>query len=161
MVDGRQFYVLQYPTRDKNKPYDAAHGSTPLELRVKPKAGMVEVDVPTDVHQNYDRAKGIKWGEALKKSEMAKGGGSHGLPGGFGIGGSAPAARGRGRGEAEEAEHQDRLLKNYDQAVEDGHVLRKQTLGGQFLPKTANSPVYMVGTFVAGMLLSSRCYQTY
>lgn len=114
---------------------------------------MVEVDVPVDVHRNYDRAKGVKWGEAMNKSTMQKNGGSHGLPGGFGLGGAAPAARGRGRGEAEEAEHQEKLLANYDQAVEDGHVLAKQTLGGQFLAKTSTTPQYMVGTFTNGMAL--------
>ena len=153
MSGDRQFFVLQYPNRDKSKPYDAAHGCAPTELRIKPKAGMVEVDVPLDVHQNYDRTKGVKWGEAMKKSDMAKGGGSHGLPGGFGIGGTAPGGRGRGRGEAEEAENQERLLANYDEAVKDGHVLNKQTLGGQFLPKTSTSPQYMVGTFTNGMHL--------
>ena len=161
MIGDRQFFVLQYPNRDKAKPYDAAHGCAPIELRVKPKAGMVEVDVPLDVHQNYDRAKGIKWGEAMKRSDMAKGGGSHGLPGGFGIGGTAPAGRGRGRGEAEEAENQERLLANYDQAVNDGHVLNKQTLGGQFLPKNSTSPQYMVGTFTNGMSFPLFTFTSY
>lgn len=149
----RKIFILQFPNREKSKPYDAKNGCAPTELRVKPKAGMVELDVPLDVHRNYDRAKGIKWGEAMRKSELAKGGGSHGLPGGFGIGGAAPAGRGRGRGEAEEAEIQERLLANYDKAVEDGHVLKKQTLGGQFVAKNSTSPIYMVGTFTNGTAL--------
>ena len=149
----RKIFILQFPNREKSKPYDAKHGCPPIELRVKPKAGMVELDVPLDVYRNYDRAKGIKWGEAIRKSEMAKGGGSHGLPGGFGIGGAAPVARGRGRGEAEEGEDQERLLANYDRAVEDGHVLRKQTLGGQFVAKNSTSPIYMVGTFTNSIAL--------
>jgi DNA-directed RNA polymerase-3 subunit RPC5 len=150
----RKFFVLQFPNRERDKPYDAKHECAPTELRVKPNAGMVELDVPMDVHRNFDRVKGIKWGEAMNKSSMAKGGGSHGLPGGFGIGGSnVPAGRSRGRGEAEEAENQEKLLSNYEQAVEDGHVLQKQTLGGQFIAKNSTSPQYMVGTFTNGMIL--------
>jgi DNA-directed RNA polymerase-3 subunit RPC5 len=153
-LDGdKQIFILQFPNRDRSKPYDAKHGCAPIELRVKPKAGMVELDVPLDVHRNYDRTKGIKWGEAMKKSTTAKGGGSHGLPGGFGIGGAPTVGRGRGRGEVEEEENQDRLLENYDKAVEDGHVLKKQTLGGQFVAKNSTSPIYMVGTFTNGMVL--------
>ena len=152
-LDGdRQIFVLQFPNRERNKPYDENNGCGPLELRVKPKAGMVELDVPLDVQRNFDRVKGIKWGEAMKKSNTAKGGGSHGLPGGFGIGGAPPVGRGRGRGEAEEVEGQERLLENYDKAVEDGHVLAKQTLGGQFVAKNSTSPIYMVGTFTNGKL---------
>lgn len=150
-LDGdRQFYVLQFPNRERSKPYDAKNGCAPIELRVKPNAGMVELDVPLDVYRNYDRAKGVKWGEAMKKSSMAKGGGSHGLPGGFGIGAAPPASRGRGRGE-EEAENQEKLLSNYDNAIEDGYVLQKQTLGGQFVAKNSTSPQYMIGTFTNGM----------
>ncbi|KAG0652706.1 DNA-directed RNA polymerase III subunit rpc5 [Hyphodiscus hymeniophilus] len=148
----RQIMILQFPNRERNKPYDVRNNSAPLELRVKPNAGMVELDVPMDVHRNFDRIKGVKWGEAMKKSSMAKGGGSHGLPGGFGIGGAPQAGRGRGRGEAEEAENQEKLLENYDKAIEDGHVLATQTLGGQFVAKNSTSPIYMVGTFTNGQL---------
>lgn len=151
LKDGNQVVVFQFPNRERHQPYDAKHGSAPTELRIKPKSGMVEMDVPIDVHNNYDRAKGIKWGEALNRSTMAKGGGSHGLPGGFGLGGAPPGGRGRGRGEAEEAEHQEHLLNNYEKAVEDGHVLKTQTLGGMFNAKNENTPNYMLGTFVNGM----------
>lgn len=151
LENGRQVYVLQFPNRERSKPYDAKNGCAPTELRVKPNAGMVELDVPLDVHRNYDRAKGVKWGEAMNKSTMAKGGGSHGLPGGFGLGGAPPVGRGRGRGDAEEAENQERLLENYDKAVEDGHVLKTQTLGGQFVAKNSTTPNYMLGTFTNGM----------
>ena len=157
-LDGdRQIFVLQFPNRERGKPYDAKSGCTPLELRVKPKAGVVELDLPLDVHRNFDRVKGAKWGEAMKQSNIAKGSGSHGLPGGFGIGGAPPVGRGRGRVEAEEVENQERLLENYDKAVEDGDILAKQTLGGQFIAKNSTSPIYMVGTFANGIVLCSSC----
>jgi DNA-directed RNA polymerase-3 subunit RPC5 len=146
----RQIFVFQFPNRDRSKPYDARHACAPTELRVKPKAGMVELDVPLDVYRNYDRKRGIKWGESMKRSSVARGGGSHGLPGGFGIGGAPSVGRGRGRGEVEEVD-QGKLLENYQNAVEDGHVLQKQTLGGQFIAKNSTSPQYMLGTFTNGI----------
>lgn len=151
LKDGKQVFVLQFPNRDRSMPYDAKNGCAPTEMRIKPNAGMVELDVPLDIRRNYDRAKGIKWGEAMLKSTIAKDGGSHGMPGGFGLGGAPPAGRGRGRGEAEEAEHQERLLANYDKAVEEGHVLKTQTLGGQFVAKNSTTPNYMLGTFTNGI----------
>jgi DNA-directed RNA polymerase-3 subunit RPC5 len=155
LKDGKQVFVLQFPNRDRSMPYDAKHGCAPTEMRVKPKSGMVELDVPVDVHRNYDRAKGIKWGEAMLKSTTAKAGGSHGLPGGFGLGGAPLGARGRGRGEVEEAENQEKLLDDYERAVEDGHVLKTQTLGGQFVAKNSTTPNYFLGTFTTGMNFSA------
>jgi DNA-directed RNA polymerase III subunit RPC5 len=71
----RQIYVLQFPNRDTKQPYSQKNESKPFNLRIKPEAGMVEIDVPIDVWRNYDREKGIKWGDAVKKSSMTKGGG--------------------------------------------------------------------------------------
>jgi len=146
--DSRQIYVLQFPNRDPKQPFTQATQSKPLKLRIKPEAGMVEMDVPLDAMQNYDRSKGIKWGEAMKKSDMTKGSGSHGMPGGFGIGGAQPTGRGRGHGEAEEEINQERLLADYEGAIERGQVLTKQTLGGQTVPNEETTPQYMIGTFL-------------
>jgi DNA-directed RNA polymerase-3 subunit RPC5 len=145
--DGRQIYILQFPNRESSQKYNEANGSGPQKLRIKPDAGMVELDVPLDVRRSYDRAKGIKWGEAMKKSNMIQGGRTHGLPGGFGIGGVQPAGRGRGRGEAEQEIDQDTLLADFEGAIERGQVLEKQTLGGQTLFNEETMPQYMVGTF--------------
>lgn len=154
-MDGeRQIFVLQFPNRDANQPYSAANDCQPQELRIKPAAGMVELDVPLDVYRNYDKEKGIKWGDAMKKSATAKGGGSHGMPGGFSIGGAQPGARGRGRGDADEVENHVKLLDDYNGAVQRDQVLKKQTLGGQVLPQTETSPQYMIGVFRDGMLRS-------
>jgi DNA-directed RNA polymerase-3 subunit RPC5 len=119
-------------------------------MRIKPSAGMVELDVPLDAWRNYDREKGVKWGEAIKKSNTAKGGGSHGLPGGFGIGGAQSGGRGRARIPENEQLDQEKLLEDYPLAVSRENVLTKQTLGGQAVPNDETNPQYMIGTFRKG-----------
>lgn len=145
MSGTQQVFILQFPNRDSRQPYSDEHGSQPLKMRVKPTAGMVELDVPMDVWHNYDKEKGVKWGGAVKKSKSA-----HGLPGGFGIGGSALAGRGRTRNMMEENAAQQALLGDFDSAVRNEEVLVKQTLGGQTIPSEENTPQYMIGTFEKG-----------
>lgn len=144
----KQIYVLQFPNRDSKQHYSAANQSQPFKMRIKPYAGMVEMDVPMDAMRNYDREKGIKWGEAMKKSNQTKNGGSHGMPGGFGIGGAQPSGRGRGRGQNAENElNQQKILEDYEYAVKTEQVLVKQTLGGQCISTEETTPQYMIGTF--------------
>lgn len=142
----RQVYILQFPNRDSKQSYSNSNDSQPLRLRIKPQAGMLELDVPVDAWRNYDKEKGLKWGEAMRKSTKA--GQSHGMPGGFGIGGALPGA-GRGRPPKEEnvAINQERILADYSGAIQREQVLTKQTLGGQCVPKDKSSPRYMVGAF--------------
>lgn len=118
----------------------------PTELRVKPDSGVLEVDVPIDMMDNYDRDRGMQYGRALRDTVEAKGGGSHGLAGGFGIG-AAPGGLGR-KGAA------DRERRNGDwvDEVRADRVLRSQTLGG-IIPK--GEPLhYMIGIFQGGKLLT-------
>lgn len=140
----RQIYVLQFPNSTKH--YSKSTECEPLAMRVKAAAGMVELDVPMDIYRNYDREKAVRWGEAMRKAD-GKSGASHGLPGGFGLGGNA----GKGRPKAEERD-QDiiTLAEHYESSVRDGRVLMKQTLGGQVVPKGATVPQYMVGAFRKG-----------
>ena len=151
----RQVYILQFPNRDTKQDYSQESDSKPLSLRIKPESGMVEVDVPIDVWRNYDRQKGVRWGDAAKKSSMAKGGGSHGMPGGFGIGGAQTTGRGRGRGDLDEDIGHERLLEDYNGAVQSDQVLKKQTLGGQFVLKEDTNPQYMIGVWRDGKPLFS------
>jgi DNA-directed RNA polymerase-3 subunit RPC5 len=147
--EDRQIYVLQFPNRDSKKHYTKSNDAQPLTLRVKPEAGMLETDVPLDVWHNYDREKGLKWGDAMKKSNVSKGGGSHGMPGGFGIGGAQPTGRGRGRGDAEIDPDQSRLSQDYHyrEAVERGQVLAKQTLGGETISNEELASQYLIGVY--------------
>ncbi len=136
--------LLQYPERSRTQPYNDATGQKPLELRIKPNTGMVEVDIPINVHANYDREKGVQWGEAMRNSRVLKEGGSYGVAGGLGIGGVPK----KDEDEMEEdAIPHEALLANFEDANNKGHILNKQTLGGQIVEPRDGDPTYMIGTF--------------
>lgn len=144
----KKIMILQYPNRGPGQPYCERTGQKPLELRIKPKCGLIEVDIPMDVHTNFDKEKGIIYGEAMRKSRVLQDGGSYGMAGGFGIG-SKPRATASGRqpSAAEEPTHES-LLTNFDDANNKGHVMNKVTLGGQIVPfKPGNDPNYYIGVF--------------
>jgi DNA-directed RNA polymerase-3 subunit RPC5 len=148
--DGKKVYILQFPNRDSKQAYSVANSSLPLELRIKEKSGLLELDVPVDAFRNYDREKGIKWGEAVRKSDQLKGGddGSLGLAGGFGIGGGqSTRPRSARQGTEDEGITQEALMRDFAASVAQGRVLRKQTLGGQTMPKDSTTPQYMIGAF--------------
>ncbi|KAK2608656.1 hypothetical protein QQS21_002767 [Conoideocrella luteorostrata] len=130
---GRRLLVLQQPNRTDNTPRPP-----PTELRLKAQSGMVEVDMPLDNTTAYDREKGLNWGRILQSSMAAKNGGSHGLAGGFGFG--AVQQRGKKKGEQDDDQYLD-----WNEAVRQDKVLKKQTLGGQY-PDT-DEVQYMVGVF--------------
>ncbi|TPR03243.1 hypothetical protein CAN33_0013970 [Aspergillus niger] len=113
-------YVLQYLDRPAGSSYDDRHGQKPTSFRLKPKTGLVEVDVPINTRVNYDVSKGLRYGDALKKSRSAREGGAFGMAGGFssgGAGGGAPA-----KVKMEEAA---------DAKSETASLMRVQTLGGR------------------------------
>ncbi|TDZ40954.1 DNA-directed RNA polymerase III subunit rpc5 [Colletotrichum trifolii] len=134
LPQGRKLWVLQQPNR--TDPRQAA----PTEMRLKTRAGMVEVDVPLDYTQSYDKEKGMKWGRQLKTSLESKNGGTHGLSGGFGVG--APPPRPKKRGEIDLEEE---IYLEWPEAVRQDKVLRTQTLGGQC--PDHKEVQYMIGVF--------------
>lgn len=140
LPSGRRLLVLQQPNR--TGPHSRP---TPTELRIKSRTGMVELDVPIDATTAYDKEKGMRWGRSLKASMQAKGGGSHGVAGGFASGAAQQrGGAGRGRREAAQAEEDD-LMMDWNEAARQGKVLTTQTLGGQY-PDVDNVQ-YMVGVF--------------
>lgn len=148
--EDRQIYVLQFPNRDSKSNYSFANHAQPSTLRLKENAGMLEVDVPIDAWSNYDRERGHRWGKSIQKSNLSKAGGSHGLPGGFGIGGATASARGRRVADDGDDVDENALTKDYALAVQRGEILTKQTLGGQFISDDVTTPRYMVGVFRDG-----------
>lgn len=166
----RQLLVLQQPNR-KLAALSADGGQPDLaisEVRLKPRTGMVEVDVPVShAHADYDREKGLRWGSALQRSTAAKHGGSHGLAGGFGVG--VPASRGGNKGEGgaggggrtgrrglnEEDMDMD-MLADWSEAVRQDKVLRTQTLGGQYPLEAESNCRWMVGVFQGGESITRR-----
>lgn len=140
--------LLQYPNRDFGQEYRAATGQKPLELRIKPKCGLVELDIPLNIHANFDKEKGIEYGGALRSSRLVQQGGSYGLSGGFGVG-PRPITEDR-KDLPPDGPSPEKLLEKFDDSNNKGHVMNKITLGGRIVPFKDGDPIYMTATFRGG-----------
>ena len=140
LPDGRNLLVLQY----FNQHLSREPLESPTQMRLKRNAGMVEVDIPTNLNRaSYDRRKGQEWGTALQRSMAAKSGGSHGLAGGFSLG--APPTRASRREDKEDA------MIEWNEAVRTDKVLRKCTHGG--IAPSRDDANYLVGVFQGSAFL--------
>ena len=146
---GKRTMLMQYPNRRIGQEYRAASGTKPLQMRIKPKCGLVEVDIPVNVHENYDKEKGVDYGEAMRKSRLLQEGSSFGLGGGLGIG-PKPTLKADQRAAVPEGPSSEKLLENFEDANNKGHVMNKITLGGQIHPFKNGDPIYMAATFKEG-----------
>lgn len=148
-------YVFQYLDRPSKLPYNERRGQKPIALKMKPGTGLVEVEVPIQTRGNYDRTKGFKYGDAMKKSRAARDGGAFGMAGGFSSG-SLAAGTGRvkseGNGELEVLD---------SKAVDPESIIRTQVLGGRIKPAEEGDPVYMLATFKDSMLLDPEIIPSY
>lgn len=145
----KRLMLLQYPNRDIGQPYCDKIGLKPLELRVKPKCGLVEVDIPMILHSNFNKDKGIQYGQAIRNSRILQEGGSYGLAGGLRAGHLAARLRLSNQEQnrtSEEPSHET-LLENFEDANNKGHVMNKLTLGGRIIPWEDGYPVYYLGVF--------------
>ncbi|PYH94924.1 sulfite reductase beta subunit [Aspergillus ellipticus CBS 707.79] len=133
-------YVLQYLDRPTGSSYDDRHGQKPTSFRLKPTTGLVEVDIPINTRVNYDASKGLRYGDALKKSRSTREGGAYGMAGGFSSGGSTSMG-GKVKMEAVEAAEGNRA------AADAASLLRVQTLGGRIKGPEDGDPVYMLAAF--------------
>ncbi|KAL2011139.1 hypothetical protein VTN00DRAFT_3857 [Thermoascus crustaceus] len=141
-------YVLQYLDRPTGHPYDERHGQKPTAFRVKPQTGLVEVDVPINTRVNYDVNKGLRYGDALRKSRVAREGGAYGMAGGFNTGGAVPGAGAGGEGRGVKTEGDVEMADVEEKKGEAGaSLLRVQTLGGRIKVPEEGDPVYMLGAF--------------
>jgi DNA-directed RNA polymerase-3 subunit RPC5 len=156
-VEEQQLYILQYLNRPPDQPFTKATQSQPTELRVKKESGFVEVDIPIDIHQNYNRPAGVRWGESMRKTK-GFGQRAFGIASGFertmprsnnrsGAGEGAPAAPTA----LEEDDNLEEYVTHFEDANEKGHVLNAQTFGGQIIKDDGKGPSYMLGTFRDGM----------
>lgn len=151
---GKRAMLIQYPNRNIRQEYRAACGNKPSELRIKPKCGLVEVDIPVDPHIEYNKEKGVEYGEAMRKSRLLQEGGSYSLGGGLGIAPKGASRADRGVPPPEGPSHE-KLLENFDDANNKGHVMNKITLGGQVYPFKNGDPIYMTATFKDGEYVKS------
>lgn len=144
-------YVLQYLDRPTNQAYDDRHGQKPTSLRLKPQTGLVEVDVPISTRVNYDVGKGLRYGDAMRRSRSAREGGAYGMAGGFSSGGGGGNNGGKvkvedGAGDVE--------MGGIGEGT--GSLMRLQTLGGRVEAPEGGDPVYMLAAFRGSMYLSLR-----
>ena len=156
---GKRAMLIQYPNRIVGQEYRAATRNKPLEIRIKPKCGLVEIDIPVDIHAKYDKERGVEYGEAMRKSWLLRAGGSYGLSGGLGIG-PKPTAKDDRQMPPPEGPSKEKLLENFDDANNKGHVMNKITLGGHIYPLKNGDPIYMTATFKEGDLIASS-YQKF
>lgn len=151
-----KIYLLQYPIRNREQPYNDRHGAMPTEMRIKPGAGFMEMDVEMNASVNFNKRQGLVWGDAMRKAQAA-GVSTFGAAAGFA---PVPVPRGRGAGsrggEAQE-QSMDSSLARFQDAVNRGNVFRKQTLGGQIVKdETGLQPNYMLGAFVGSTSASLK-----
>lgn len=148
----RRMLLLQYPNRDQNQIYSKETEQKPFELRIKPKCGVVEIDIPLYTAEKYfDREKGLDFGSVLRKSQVLQYGGGYGLAGGLGIG---PNKSTKSSGEnSSDGPPRQRLLENFQDSSNKGYVMNKITLGGRIIPFGEGDPIFMIATFDG-----SKCY---
>ena len=137
-------YVLQYVDREADKAYDERHGQKPTALRLKPRTGLVEVDVPINTRVNYDQTKGLQYGNALERSRASSGG--YGMAGGFSSSGHAMATTTRVGGSRVKAEDE-------EEGKRPQSLMRTQTLAGRVKVPVEGDPVYMLGAFRGSKLV--------
>lgn len=145
----KRLMLLQYPNRDIGQSYCERIGLKPLEIRIKPKCGLVEVDIPMVLHSNFNKEKGIQYGQAMRKSRVLQEGGSYGLAGGLRAGLLATKLRlsNQDQNITSEEPSIEALLENFEDANNKGHVMNKLTLGGRIVPWADGYPIYYIGVF--------------
>jgi hypothetical protein len=142
--------LLQYPAhRPSSKPYNTRKLQKPTSLRIKPNTGLLEVDVPIDTSDNYNREKGSEYGKALKRSRVGQQGGTHGLAGGFNTGAVGRRFQYDGVHLRDIPAHPG-SDPNLSSEPED--IVTTQTLGGKIVKASSGDPVYMLGSFRGSQL---------
>ena len=147
-----QIYLLQYPNRVREKPYNERTNSKPMEMRIKPKSGFMELDLAIKTNATFDKIKGVTWGEALRTAKES-GTNAFGLASGFGKGvrTNELVAQERVQIVARTGDDRiERLVSRFDESNAQGHVMNKQTLGGQIIQPEEGRPMYMLGAFRGG-----------
>jgi DNA-directed RNA polymerase-3 subunit RPC5 len=155
-----QIFLLQYPNRPRTRPYNNTFGATPRNMRIKPNAGYLEVDVKLNTDHNFNKYMGLKWGDASQTSkELHNATGTYGLAAGLAAAKSRALMSNRAkpladRGDRELAFEQE--LVNFQSAESEGRVFSTQTLGGQIVrhdgQEEAGKANYFAGTFDGGTL---------
>lgn len=153
-----QIYLLQYPIRNREQPYNERNGARPMEMRIKPEAGFVEMDIGMNTSANFNKYQGLVWGEAMRKAQTV-GNSTFGAAAGFAPGTVPKGGRGTAQrgGDALPEQSIDANLARFSDAVNKNYVFQKQTLGGQIIQDETGNPNYMLGAF-RGSEFCPQCY---
>jgi len=114
---------------------------------VKPKVGIMEMDVPRDVSNNYDVAKGIEMGTAMKIVRDDGAVNFFGEGGGMGVSAPPPQPRRRDR----QTEQGLAGTLEWDEAVSTGRVLTHYTMAGKFAKEENKRSEQMIGIVQGGL----------
>jgi len=126
--------LLQYPAhRPRSKPYNSARSQKPTSLRLKPKTGFIEVDIPVLTEEHYNADTGAKYGNAMSESRTIQAGGTHGLAGGFSAGPATVSTL--------------RDVPGHEENDGAQKMLQTQVLGGKMVTPSARDPIYLLGAF--------------
>lgn len=156
----KRILLLQVPSRQANQPFNDFHHSRPIEIRIKPRSGLIEIDIPIPINREYDRRKGAKFAAALKQGRPQQAGstttggkGEYGLAGGFGINAHMQMRAARPNPPGKDALHNS--LDDETQ-LEDGRgavMMPSLTLGGRLRLFKQGDPIYAIGLFKGSALL--------
>lgn len=130
-------------------------------MRIKPSSGFMELDIGMSTTRNFDKRKGVTWGEAVRSAREA-GTDSFGLSSGFGKGVRTNEVLAQERAQmaaAAQASSEDRvenLLGRFDEVKRRGNVMNVNTLGGQIILPEEGKPMYMLGAFQGDQLHLSQ-----
>ena len=153
-AQAKRSLLIQYPNREPHQQYREETRQKPSEIRIKPKCGVVEVDIPIHTGEFFDQEKGVDFGSALRRARLLQTGKSYGLAGGLGIGPNKGAKSTEDM--VAEGPSKERLLENFDDSNNKGYVMTKITLGGRVVPFQEGDPIYMISTFQG-----SKCIEFY
>lgn len=160
-----QIFLLQYPNRPRDKPFNARLGALPREMRIKPQSGHLEVDVNLNTDHNFNKYRGLQWGDALQTGkEVQNASATYGMAAGFtGARGGVVGPGGRRVQMRDDVDRERTItdgLIDFDNAEVEGKVFHKQTVGGQIMrhdgPEDAGKPMYFVGAFRGSELHLTR-----
>lgn len=147
-----QVLLFQYPNRDRDQPYNTSD-EQPRELRIKSKAGFVEMDIAQQATDaTVDRDKLARWADALSLARERKVD-QFGLATGFGkalkpseqaalLGSDAKNGKGRGK-----ANDDSGMGGGIGEPALPSRKENIQTLGGQIIRPDTGQPIYMQGVF--------------
>jgi len=148
-----QIYLVQYPNRVRERPYNIRSGAAPEGMRIKPESGYLETDVRLNTGYNFNKYQGLKWGDALSTArELQNETSTFGAAAGF------QGARAR-RAQVPLKDRADRELDisndmmGFHESEAQNKVMHTQTLGGQIIKHDSTSeasgsrPMYFIGAF--------------